>query len=224
MNLVIVNTLRALITLPPILPTLAKGTEVLIAADLDPDGRIITPATIMDAGTVLAGGFDEQKLLPGQQTDVDSVYWDKLCERRPIKQLLAVGALLNKGEGKAAALVDSLDKLTPTQAKAAILDCTNMGVLDVWAEGTESDNLKRLIAERKLELIEQQSGRPVSGGNVPNAPADQIAKGGTFGDKTTPAQTEGGGAPAFGEGEQSRATSVPGPSPSPAPAPAPSED
>ncbi len=224
MNIVIANTTRALIELPPILPVLAKGTEVVTPAVLDVDGRLVTPAVLMDAGAVIAEGYHEQKLAPGQ-SDVDGDYWDKLRERRPIKALLAVGSLVNKGEGKAEALVATLDSLTTAQAKEAIASCTNMGVLDVWVEETENAGLHKLIGLRKAQIIEQQSGRPVQGANTPDF------DGGTFGDSTTRTQAQGDGAPAFGDGEQARAaapapapTPAPAPSPSPAPAPAPAEE
>ena len=184
-----------MIELPEVLPTMAKGTEVVTPAVLDTDGRIAAPAVLMEPGDVIDAGYDLQKLRPGQN-DVDGAYWDAVCINSAVKIWLACGYLVNRGEGKAEALVSDLSKLDVGSAKVAIAECSNIGLLTQWAEGTESRALKKLISDRKTDLISKASGRPVRGANVPDMDL------GVFGDNVAPAAADGSGEPAFGVGEQ----------------------
>ena len=133
MNLVIKNTRPTLITLPAVMPT------------LDADGELVDE------------GFVGMPLLPGEN-DVPEAYWAKVVKNPSIRIWVACEYLVNKGEGRASTMLASLDKLQGDVAKRHIGNCTNMQVLSDWNANTESRVLRKLIEERKLELIAKADG------------------------------------------------------------------
>lgn len=168
MNIIINNTEPRLIELPSVAPKVATGKEIVKDAVLDSKGVMVQPTQYMEPGTLLSDGYDLKQLLPGEN-DVDSDYWAIVCKNKGVKIMLAAGYLENHGEGKAASLVADIDKVDVGTAKKMILECANIGVLTRWAEGTDNRGLRKLIGERKDELIDQADGRvKVRGPKNPN--------------------------------------------------------
>lgn len=194
MNIVIKNTEPRLVQLPPVAPKVATGKEILKDAVMDAKGVMVTPPQYMDPGTLIAEGYDLQQLTPGEN-DVDYGYWKHMCMHRGVKRLIAVGTLVNMGEGKAASLVADLDKVDMATAKRMITECTNIGMLTKWAEATEKRGLHTLITERKGELIANADGRP-KGRKIPDVDM------GTFGERVSARASEGSNEPSHGIGEQ----------------------
>lgn len=194
MNIVILNTEARLIELPTIAPRVATGKEVVKDAVLDANGVMVTATEYMEPGALIETGYDLRKLSPGQN-DVDSDYWARVCKNPGVKILLAAGWLVNKGEGAAEQLVPDIDSMDLVGAKQMILDSDQMSALTAWAASTENLGLKKLIGERKAELVGSADGR-VRG---PKNPKTDL---GVFGGTTTAAQAEGTGEASHGIGEQ----------------------
>ncbi len=192
MNLIIVNTQRCLIELPPIPAVVTDGTEMSKEPVFDNQGTLAAKAEYRKAGEVLQEGCDCLKLKPGQN-NVDKDYWERVCKSRAIKIWLAAGHLVNKGEGQATMLIVDINKLDIANAKERILECTNIGVLTGWAD-TAKPALKTLINARVDELIEAADGKVARGDSKP-------IELGTFGDGVTNSEADGNGEPSQGIGE-----------------------
>jgi hypothetical protein len=137
MNLVIVNTRPTLVELPD------------VKTQIDDDD-----------GNLLAEGWNPQRLLPGEN-NVSADYWDAVKGNPGVKVLLAAGYLRNQGQGVARAILDTLDSLPMDEAKKQIGKCIDMALLTKWGDTTKRDPLKRLITERKQELVANADGSPV---------------------------------------------------------------
>ena len=172
---------------------MATGREVTKDAVLDANNVMVSPTEYMAAGTLLADGYDQKQLIPGQN-DVDSDYWELVCKNKGVRIWLACGYLVNRGEGSAVRLVSDIDSVDTATAKLMIVECRTMSALTAWGEGTESLGLKKLIAERKSELVSQADGR-VRGARNPETDL------GTFGDGVTDAQVAGRDVASHGTGE-----------------------
>ncbi len=194
MNIVILNTEARLIELPAVATKVATGKEVVKDAVLDAEGVMVTPTKYMKIGTLIAEGHEPQQLSPGQN-DVDDAYWEVIRHNKGVKILLAVGYLVNKGEGKAETLVADIETVDVSTAKRMITECSNIGVLTKWADSTDNRGLLVLIKERKAELISKADGRPAK-------PKLKDLDMGVFGTGTSGKAADGGGEASHGIGEQ----------------------
>lgn len=127
---------------------LVKGAQGIELPSVEPKGK---------AGKITEPGFHPQKLVPGEN-DVDSAYWDKVKSNPAVKMWLACELLVNKGEGKAKPLIESLDKLSPEVALRHIGRCETISVLNSWKESTDNPAYRKAIGERVQELVASQTG------------------------------------------------------------------
>lgn len=131
----------------------------LVIANLEPrlvELPDVTPKVI--DGKVAEVGYMAARLLPGEN-DVPEAYWDRVVKNPCVKILLAAGTIKNRGAGKAKALLAAgLDNLPGDLARRHVGNCESVKVLNDWLSNTESLPLRKLIEERKLELVHSQDG------------------------------------------------------------------
>lgn len=125
-------------------------------------------------GKVKHAGFPLQKLLPGQNT-VNREYYERCLKIKCVAMWKACKYIVDRGDGEAVETLRSLASLAPENAKKQIHKCTSIELLSQWSEGTENRVLRKLIEERKQELIAEAArdgddvdlGASSAGGDAP---------------------------------------------------------
>ena len=89
-----------------------------------------------------------QRMLPGENS-VSANVWKQAEKNKAIKMFIHAGYLVNKGKGKARPILETLDGVSFQEAQRYVKKETDKSQMKRWAEGTETEHLKKMC-EQKL--------------------------------------------------------------------------